>query len=103
MTQNPFLQVFVANGYYDLATPFFATEYTVNHLGLEPALRANLRMTYYAAGHMMYVHAAVAGAVAHRHGGVPADRRRAGVKPLSLCGRFSCGMTPHFGKRSSFA
>ena len=58
ITQNPFLQVFVANGYTDLATPFFATEYTVNHLHLEPALRANVRMAYYAAGHMMYVHAA---------------------------------------------
>jgi carboxypeptidase C (cathepsin A) len=56
ITQNPFLQVFIANGYYDLATPFFATEYTVNHLALEPALRANVRMAYYVAGHMMYVH-----------------------------------------------
>ena len=58
IAQNPFLQVFVANGYYDLATPFFATEYTINHLHLEPALQANVRMAYYAAGHMMYVHAA---------------------------------------------
>lgn len=57
MTQNPFLRVFIANGYYDLATPFFATEYTINHLQLDPGLRANLRMAYYAAGHMMYVHA----------------------------------------------
>jgi carboxypeptidase C (cathepsin A) len=57
MTQNPFLRVFIANGYFDLATPFFATEYTVNHLQLEPGQRANLRMAYYAAGHMMYVHA----------------------------------------------
>ena len=58
IAQNPFLQIFVANGYYDLATPFFATEYTINHLHLEPALQANVRMAYYAAGHMMYVHAA---------------------------------------------
>jgi carboxypeptidase C (cathepsin A) len=56
MTQNPFLRVIIANGYYDFATPYFATEYTVNHLGLEPAQRANLRLTYYPAGHMMYVH-----------------------------------------------
>ncbi|GIK72486.1 MAG: peptidase S10 [Chloroflexota bacterium] len=56
MTQNPFLHVFIANGYYDLATPFFATEYTVNHLHLEPELRDHVRMAYYAAGHMMYVH-----------------------------------------------
>ena len=56
MTQNPFLKVFVANGYYDLATPYFATEYTFNHLGLDPSLRKNISMTYYKAGHMMYVH-----------------------------------------------
>jgi carboxypeptidase C (cathepsin A) len=54
--QNPFLKVFVANGYYDLATPHFATEYTFNHLGLAPELRENITMGYYEAGHMMYVH-----------------------------------------------
>jgi carboxypeptidase C (cathepsin A) len=56
ISQNPFLKVFVANGYYDLATPYFATEYTFNHLGLDPELRPNLSMAYYEAGHMMYVH-----------------------------------------------
>ena len=39
MSQNQFLKVFVANGYYDLATPYFATEYTVNHLALDPSLQ----------------------------------------------------------------
>jgi carboxypeptidase C (cathepsin A) len=57
MTQNPHLKVIIANGYFDLATPYSATEYTVNHLALEPHLRGNLQMTYYEAGHMMYVHA----------------------------------------------
>jgi carboxypeptidase C (cathepsin A) len=56
MAQNPYLRVLVANGYYDLATPYFATEYTFNHLALEPALRDHITMTYYEAGHMMYVH-----------------------------------------------
>ena len=56
MTQNPFLKVIIANGYFDLATPFSATEYTVNHLALEPHLRGSVQMAYYAAGHMMYVH-----------------------------------------------
>ena len=56
MTHNPFLKVFVANGYYDLATPYFATEYTFDHLGLEPALQDNVSMGYYEAGHMMYIH-----------------------------------------------
>jgi len=53
---NPALKVFVANGYYDLATPYFATAYTFNHLQLEPQRRANISMEYYEAGHMMYIH-----------------------------------------------
>jgi carboxypeptidase C (cathepsin A) len=56
MSRNPFMRVFVANGYYDLATPHFATEFTFNHLGLDPTLRGNIEMSYYEAGHMMYVH-----------------------------------------------
>jgi carboxypeptidase C (cathepsin A) len=56
MTRNPHLKVLIANGYYDLATPYFATQYTVNHLDLEPPLRGNIRMTYYESGHMMYIH-----------------------------------------------
>jgi carboxypeptidase C (cathepsin A) len=58
MTQNPFLHVFVAKGYYDLATPFFAADYTFDHLGLDASLRGHLSGAYYEAGHMMYVHAA---------------------------------------------
>ena len=56
ISTNPHLRVFVANGYFDLATPYFATEYTFNHLGLDPDLRQNIGMGYYDAGHMMYVH-----------------------------------------------
>ncbi|MBP7999868.1 MAG: peptidase S10 [Chloroflexi bacterium] len=56
MTQNPFLKLFIANGYYDLATPYFATDYTVAHLGLDPSLHGNVSMAYYEAGHMMYIH-----------------------------------------------
>ena len=58
MSVNPFMKVFVANGYYDLATPYFATEYTFNHLGLDPSLQENISMGYYEAGHMMYIHLA---------------------------------------------
>jgi carboxypeptidase C (cathepsin A) len=54
MTQNQNLKVMIANGYYDLATPFFATEYTVSHLGLEPALAGHVSLTYCEAGHMLY-------------------------------------------------
>ena len=56
MTYNPYLKVFVANGYYDLGTPYFATEYTFDHLGLPEDLRKNITMEYYDAGHMMYIH-----------------------------------------------
>jgi carboxypeptidase C (cathepsin A) len=56
MTRNSYLKVFVANGYYDLGTPYFATEYTFNHLGLDEDLRKNISMEYYDAGHMMYIH-----------------------------------------------
>lgn len=56
MAANPHLKVFVANGYYDLATPHFAAAYTFNHLGLDPSLRSNISMAYYEAGHMMYIH-----------------------------------------------
>jgi carboxypeptidase C (cathepsin A) len=55
LTKNRALRVFVANGYYDLATPYFATEYTFNHLGLEPGLADHVTMAYYDAGHMMYI------------------------------------------------
>jgi carboxypeptidase C (cathepsin A) len=56
MNYNPHLQILVANGYYDLATPYLATEYTFNHLGVDRSLRTNITMTYYEAGHMMYLH-----------------------------------------------
>ena len=56
ITTNPDLKVFIANGYFDLATPYFATEYTFNHLGLDPSLQSNIAMGFYEAGHMMYAH-----------------------------------------------
>jgi carboxypeptidase C (cathepsin A) len=56
MTFNKYLQVYVANGYFDLGTPFSATEYTFDHLGLDASLQKNIRMAYYDAGHMMYIH-----------------------------------------------
>jgi carboxypeptidase C (cathepsin A) len=56
MVKNPYLRVFQANGYYDLATPFFATEYTFNHMEPAQALAGRVAMGYYEAGHMMYLH-----------------------------------------------
>jgi carboxypeptidase C (cathepsin A) len=56
MSMNPHLRVHVASGIYDLATPYFATEYTLAQLGLDPDLRGNLDVSTYPAGHMMYLH-----------------------------------------------
>ena len=56
MSMNPHMRVLVASGYFDFATPHFAADYSIDHLGLAPALRGNVRRTYYEAGHMMYVH-----------------------------------------------
>lgn len=56
MTKNPGMKVYVASGYFDLATPYFATDYTLAHLGIEEALEDNIEVSYFDAGHMMYVH-----------------------------------------------
>ena len=54
--RNPDMRVFVASGYYDLATPYFATEYTLSHMGLDPSQRQHIATAEYEAGHMMYIH-----------------------------------------------
>jgi carboxypeptidase C (cathepsin A) len=54
MTENPYLKVFAACGYYDLATPQLAMKYTRDHLQLAPELRDNFQMGFYKAGHMLY-------------------------------------------------
>jgi carboxypeptidase C (cathepsin A) len=58
MRKNPHLKVFSANGYFDLATPFFITEYDISHMMLPPALAANVQFGYYPAGHMVYLNVA---------------------------------------------
>jgi len=55
LVQDANLKVLVLNGYYDLATPFSATEYMMAHLGLPPGTSSRIQMKYYEAGHMMYV------------------------------------------------
>lgn len=55
VSQNPFMKVLIAMGYYDLATPPSATQYTLSHMDLDPALRGNFQVTTYEAGHMMYI------------------------------------------------
>jgi carboxypeptidase C (cathepsin A) len=55
LTRNPALRVFSANGYFDLATPFFGTELDLAHLGIDPALRSHVSYGYYRSGHMIYL------------------------------------------------
>lgn len=55
MSINKFLKVYVGCGWYDFATPFFAAEYTINHLSLEPILKKNISIKYYRSGHMYYI------------------------------------------------
>jgi len=55
MIQNPKLRVLVQQGYFDLATPYGATQYFLDHLDLPGDLRKNITIEYYPAGHMMYV------------------------------------------------
>ena len=56
MRANPHLRLYVASGYHDGATPYFATEHTLAHLAIPDELRANITVEYFEAGHMMYVH-----------------------------------------------
>lgn len=56
MTMNPRMRVLVASGYYDLATPHFAADHSLDHLGIPEGLRSNIEVSYYEAGHMMYAH-----------------------------------------------
>jgi carboxypeptidase C (cathepsin A) len=55
MRENPHLLLYSLNGIYDLATPFFGTEYDLGHMQLDPAVRGNVRFAYYPSGHMVYL------------------------------------------------
>ena len=55
MITNPRLQVQTENGWFDLATPFFATEFSVDHLHLPADLRSHITFKYYDSGHMIYL------------------------------------------------
>jgi carboxypeptidase C (cathepsin A) len=89
MRTNPYLKVLSLNGWYDMATPFFGTEYDLNHMMLEPAQQHNLEYRYYPSGHMIYlnpdslhrmrldVEAFINGAIADARSAPPPARRRA--------------------------
>ncbi len=52
--KNPYMKVYIGSGYYDLATPYFATDYTFSHMGLPAAYKKNITTRMYEAGHMFY-------------------------------------------------
>jgi carboxypeptidase C (cathepsin A) len=56
MAEVPFMKLFVAEGYYDLATPPATNDYSVNHMRLPPELRSNVTVRMYEGGHMMYIY-----------------------------------------------
>src|SRR5580700_139073 len=55
MAKNPYMKVMVAAGYFDLATPYYAVEYTFNHMGLNPEMHKNITWDFYQSGHMLYI------------------------------------------------
>jgi carboxypeptidase C (cathepsin A) len=55
MTKNPYMKVMIGAAYFDLATPYFAAQYTFNHMGLRPEMHKNITWSYYPAGHMLYI------------------------------------------------
>ena len=55
MRKDPHLKVFSVNGLFDLATPFFITEFDLSHMELDPKLRQNIEFAYYPSGHMIYL------------------------------------------------
>ena len=56
VVKNPYLKVLVMEGYYDLACPYFAANYTVDHLNLPEKYRAQISYATYESGHMVYLH-----------------------------------------------
>jgi len=55
MTKNPYMKVMIAASYFDLATPYYAVEYTFTHMGLNPEMHKNITWDFYQAGHMLYI------------------------------------------------
>jgi carboxypeptidase C (cathepsin A) len=53
--KNPYMHLFVASGYYDLATPYYATIYTLSHSDFGPEVAANIETRDYPTGHMVYI------------------------------------------------
>ena len=63
--KNPYMKLLVCAGYFDLATPYFAAEYNLDHIGLHPDMLGRVSWQFYRAGHMMYIDKESAGKLKH--------------------------------------
>jgi carboxypeptidase C (cathepsin A) len=55
LTKNPAMKVYVAMGYYDMATPYWAVQHTLDHMRVSREARAGFVTGHFTAGHMMYI------------------------------------------------
>ncbi len=53
--KNPDMKLYVAMGWYDLATPYWAVQFTLDHMRVDPTARAGIQVGHFTAGHMMYI------------------------------------------------
>lgn len=54
MTLNPYMQVYITHGLFDLVTPYFASNHLANLMKLDPEVRPNLTIKHFQGGHMFY-------------------------------------------------
>jgi len=59
MKYAPAMKVMLAGGYYDLGTPFYAAEFEMHQMGIQPELQKNISYHFYPSGHMVYLDPAV--------------------------------------------
>ena len=55
MIKNPYMKILVMEGHYDLATPFAAADWTMDHLNLDGKYRQNVSYATFDSGHMVYI------------------------------------------------
>ncbi|MEO1069814.1 MAG: peptidase S10, partial [Cyanobacteria bacterium J06638_6] len=54
MALNPYLQIYITHGIYDLVTPYFSSNHLVDLMNLNSALQPNLTLRHFEGGHMFY-------------------------------------------------
>jgi carboxypeptidase C (cathepsin A) len=54
MTLNPYMRVYITHGFFDLVTPYFASNHLADLMKLNPEIRPNLILKHFPGGHMFY-------------------------------------------------